>query len=253
MLESRGKLILSNHNLQNLNQDDLFTTLITDNEYCVMDFEILDRFLDEVKSSWESEEKDANNQKGRSLEDIGVYLLNCVEPFDVEYDYKTPINQLDSLVEVLNFRGNNPFLSEIGQFFCAECKNENSTVGITHVQKVGAIMQEHHTNLTLLFSRKKLTGHGKFEAAQGYVYTLFVGKNKRILSITYADIRELCDSKQNFLTMLRQKNKDLRFLQLSSNTLETELRKLKKLLDEGTIDSEDFKRLKQDKINSYLN
>ena len=64
----------------------------------------------------------ANVEKGRTLEDLSVYLLSCVEPFDVEYDYKTPVNQLDAIVEVLSFKGNNNFLSEIGSIFCAECK-----------------------------------------------------------------------------------------------------------------------------------
>lgn len=242
---------MSSHTLGNLHGDEKFTTLITDHEYCPMDYTKLDEMVLDVENSWKSLQSSANVEKGRTLEDLSVYLLSCVEPFDVEYDYKTPVNQLDAIVEVLSFKGNNNFLSEIGSIFCAECKNESGNVDITHVEKIGAIMQQHHTNLTILFSRNPLTGLGKYEAAQGYVYTLCVSANKRILNITYNDIKEISVSGMNFLTLLRKKSKDLRFLQLKSNTIETELRNLKRMVDDEIISEEEFQELKKIKIQEY--
>lgn len=250
-MHSQEDITLPNHTLENMENDDKFTTLITDPEYCPIDFDLLNSLIHDVEQSWECSSDDANVTKGRTLEDLSVYLLSCVEPFDVQYDYKTPMNQLDAIIEVLAFRGNNNFLSEIGSIFCAECKNEIGNVDITHVEKIGAIMHQHHTNLTILFSRNPLTGLGKYEAAQGYVYTLYVSVNKRILNITYQDIKEMAITGTNFLTHLRKKSKDLRFLQLKTHTIQTELRNLKTLKDDEIINEEEFLQLKQLAIQEY--
>jgi hypothetical protein len=240
-------LILTDHTLKNLSNDEDFLLLISDDEYCPMDFGLLQAKLEEVEASFQS----STTEKGRTLEDLGVYLLDCIIPFDVAYDEKTAMNQFDGLVEVLSYRGNNPFLAEIGRFFLAECKNENKAVGITHVSKVQNIITKHHLNLAIIFSRKQLTGAGKFEAAQAEVLTTFRGNGKRILCITFADLKAICYSEINFLTFLREKEKQLRFFKIEQNKLSTELKKFAELKNAGHLTDQEFNSIKLDLLESY--
>jgi len=231
---------MSNHNFKNLLHDELFTVLITDDEYCLMNYEQLRQKIEDVEQSWEG----TTTAKGRTLEDLTVYLLSCVKPFQVTYDERTPMNQLDGFVEILSYNGHNPFLQEIGQYFLAECKNENSPVDINHVSKVQNIIHKHRMNVGLIFSRKHLTGAGKFEDAQAEVLSLFRGEGKRILVITFAELKAICLNKVNFLTFLREKDKNLRLFKIETNKLETEIRKYGKLKKEGLITKEEFDSIK---------
>lgn len=238
---------MSEHNLKNLLHDELFQVLITDDEYCTMDFDTLEKKIKDVELSWNG----TTNQKGRTLEDLAVYLLSCVKPFDVTYDEKTPMNQFDGFIEVKPHLGYNPFLQEIGQYFLAECKNENTPVDITHVSKVHNIIHKHRMKLALIFSRKNLTGAGKFEDAQAEVMSLFRGEGKRILVITFADLKGIYYGKINFLTFLREKDKNLRLFKLESNKLSTEIQKYGRLRKEGYINDEEFQSIKKSLLESY--
>lgn len=238
----------SDHNLRSLKNDDVFTTLIKDHEYCPMDFDKLDSMLVDVEASWATT---GTKAKGRTLEDVSVYLLSCVEPFDVTYDEHTPMNQIDGFIEVLAFKGNNLFLSEIGNYFIAECKNENDPVDIGQVEKVGAILHNHQWNFAVIFSRKNLTGAGKFEDAQAYVMTQKL-LGKRILNLTYADLKAMSTTKSNFLTFLRRKNKELVLLQLRPNVMATELKKYHDLYKEGALTKEDYDTIKEWLMKTHI-
>lgn len=238
---------MSDHNLKSLIRDEDFNLLISDDEYCPMNYTEIKNKIIEVERSW----KGNTVEKGRSLEDLSVFLLSCVIPFNVTYDEKTPMNQFDGFIEVLSHNGYNPFLQEIGQYFLAECKNENSPVDITHVSKVQNIIHKHRINLALIFSRKKLTGSGKFESAQAEVLSLYRGEGKRILIITLADIKAMCVNRVNFLSFLREKDKELKLFKVEQNKLATELKKYGDLYNEGLISKEEFEDLKESLINSY--
>ncbi|RKN77082.1 hypothetical protein [Paenibacillus ginsengarvi] len=242
---------MTEHSLANLSHDEHYTILIADEEYCPMDYERTQELINDVKRSWASIAKDANNKKGRSLEDLAVFLTSCIIPFDVEHDIHTNSNQFDGFVEVRSYNGNNPFLASVGTFFHAECKNENSAVDITHVQKVGAIMDHHHFNFSIIFSRKRVTGCGKYEAAQAYIITLFSGKEKRIINIPFTDIELMVTERKNFLTLLREKNKQLALHDLQGNTLETQLRKIHELYRQGIITEEHKNHINDMIIESY--
>lgn len=203
------------HNLKNLTQDDSFKILITDDEYCPMDYHKAERMLLEVESSWTSKVKNANTLRGRTLEDLCCYLLSCVIPFSITYDLRTPTNQIDILTEVLAFDGHNPFLQGIGQYFASECKNENRPVGVTHVEKFSAVLEHHNLNFGIIFSRKGLTGLSNFREAHRFIVFFLARTNKRILNITYEDIKRMLETRLNFLSLLRQKNHALVFQNVS--------------------------------------
>lgn len=241
---------MANHTLANLQDDEIFSLLITDEEYCPMNYTDFKEMLDAVEGSWKSA---TTTSKGITLEKLGVYLLDCVIPFKVTHDEKTPINQLDGLIEVLPFKGHNPFLSEIGRFFLGECKNENESVGITHVSKIQNNLSKHRMNLAVLFSRKNIAGAGKFEGAQGEVISAFRANGERILCIPFDDLKTICTAKINFLSYLKEKDKELRLFQVKNNTFETEIRKHRELLKEGTIEQEDFDQIKKSLMNKYFN
>ncbi|MGQ4668597.1 hypothetical protein ACUIJN_22720 [Metabacillus halosaccharovorans] len=238
---------MTEHTFKNVANDPDFMLLISDDEYCPMDFEKFEAKLNDVEESFNS----STTEKGRTLEDLGVYLLDCIIPFDVSYDEKTPMNQLDGLIEVLSFNGHNPFIAEIGRFFVAECKNENKAVGITHVSKVQNILSKHHLNLAIIFSRKQITGSGKFEDAQAEVITTFRGNGKRIMCITFAELKAICVNKINFLSYLKDKEKQLRFFKVENNKLSTELKKYADLKKEGYLTEKEFDSIKKVLIESY--
>lgn len=239
---------MTKHTMQNLLNDEDFQVLISDDEYCKIDFEVLKSKIEDVEASWSGD----TTTKGRTLEDLSVYILSCVKPFNVTYDEKTPINQLDGFVEVISHNGYNPFLREIGQYFLAECKNENSAVDITHISKVHNIIHKHRMNLAVIFSRKTITGAGKFEAAQAEIMSLFRGEGKRILCITLAELKALAANKTNFLTFMREKDKNLRLFKIEANKLHTELSKYADLVKKNLLSREEFDNIKLSLMDSYL-
>lgn len=238
----------TSHTLSTLENDDKFTTLILDHEYCPMDFDKLRFMLDEVKISWDT---NSTALKGRTLEDVAVYLLSSVEPFDVTYDESSPMNQIDGFIEVLAHKGYSPFFASIGQYFLAECKNVNDPVDIGQVEKVGEILDLHKYNLAVVFSRRNITGAGKFDAAQAYIVILRT-HGKRILSITYPDLTAMVTSRTNFLTFLRNKDKELSLLKLDGNTLASEIQKYYKLYQDGAITKDEYNEIKMNLKEKYL-
>jgi cell shape-determining protein MreC len=111
-------------------------------------------------------------------------------------------------------------------------------------------MEMHHLRFSVLFSRKHLTGAGKYEDAQAYVINSLI-KDRRIINIPFSDLKVMASNKQNFLTFLRNKTKELTFIQLKANSLATELKKINELRKEGALTEDEFQKIKQNIILSH--
>ncbi|UZQ49885.1 hypothetical protein [Clostridium kluyveri] len=77
-------------------------------------------------------------EKGSSFEDLIIYILNLVLPFEAQRS-RTDINQIDCLVRnKFPLPGN--ILGEIGNMFYCECKNEKDKPGNDYFLKLTSIL-----------------------------------------------------------------------------------------------------------------
>lgn len=152
-------------------------------------------------------DKKRNHEKGERYEKFAKYLLNSLRVCENIHNIPTSSNQIDYLVEVRPHKFTHPFLAGLGQYFLVECKNEKSSISSREVADLAGLMNDHKCNFGVFISRKDFAGLYKYEDANAKRYKEYQQSNKIIISLTFDNIKKLCEHKENLLTLIRDKHR----------------------------------------------
>ncbi len=112
------------------------------------------------------------SEKGKNLENLAAYLLNCTKEFKVTGKReKTNRGELD--VCCCNI-SNDSVLWKLGAFIFVECKNWNRKVNVKVIRELGYIMFNKGNSTTILFSSNGITKDAKKEIRKLAVKSKFI-------------------------------------------------------------------------------
>lgn len=165
---------------------------------------LLDNFKNVNGSNCSTEEK------GRSLEELTLYVIEKSVIFEVYKNVKTSSNEIDLLVR-LNTKGRmlikDGFIQSEETFLC-ECKNYNQTIGVTWIGKFYSLLKVTENNLGLLFSYHGFAGRTQngWTSATGLAKKLFLfdKQNTRLIDFNIEDFEKLLEG-HSFIDILNDK------------------------------------------------
>ena len=129
------------------------------------------KFLSFIFSNFNIDSKNIS-EKGKNLENLAVYLLNCTKEFKVTGKReKTNRGELD--VCCCNI-SNDSVLWKLGAFIFVECKNWNRKVNVKVIRELGYIMFNKGNSTTILFSSNGITKDAKKEIRKLAVKSKFI-------------------------------------------------------------------------------
>lgn len=166
----------------------------------------------------EKDNFDSTKEKGTTFENIIKKIFKAEAVFSKVQSVRTTTNEIDIIVSI-NPVGTFINVSELlelnGNTFIIEGKNYAETVGVTWTGKFAHLMQTHDINYGIIFSKKKITGieNNKltWKESAGLCKKLYLKEKRLIINITLEDIKFALDSNINFLTILDNKKKDIKF------------------------------------------
>lgn len=153
--------------------------------------------------------REGNYEKGQRFERLSKYLLESLRVAESIHNIPTTSNQIDYLVYIKPHRFYHPFLAWIGLHFLVECKNENSSISSREVADLSILMDDYKCKLGLFISRNDFSGKDSFDDGNSRRYKEYwKNKNDRvILGITFEEIKRLSETKENLLTLIREKHR----------------------------------------------
>lgn len=146
---------------------------------------------------------------GNALENLVKRIIRCCSILDA-VSARTTTNQLDVLVRNKSFV---PYgvLSEMGQHFIVECKNENSTPSGSYFSKMHSILEiinNGHKNVCFGMIVSKQPAPATFQTLANKYY---LKDGITIISISLNEIESIMEKKQNFLDMVERKILEIHF------------------------------------------
>ena len=143
-------------------------------------------------------------EKGSSLEQLAVYLLECVKGWKVvERNKRTKTSELDLLIE--NANQTEPFLRELGSDIPVECKNWKEPVGASEIRDFGHDLRKRRFVYGVLISNEGITGdeHRKTDA-KGELWNFFSKDGVSILVLSRGDLERIAEG-MSLVSILREK------------------------------------------------
>lgn len=148
-------------------------------------------------------------EKGDALEDLTQCIFDSFGVFESLNNIHTSTNEIDFLCR-LNSQGRISKSSgyfEIEDSFLIECKNLNTTVNVTHVDKFAALLLLHGKKLGIIISRKGVTGTSKWKDSKGFIKKFYLKNNILIVSLTLTDIESLFS--RSLFELVREKKDEI--------------------------------------------
>ena len=103
-----------------------------------------------------------DQEKGDALEELGTYLLGCVDGFEiVGKKYHTKDYEIDILVR--NTITQDTILAGFGPYILVECKNWDKPVGTEQVNHFLSKIQFHDCHCGIIIAKKGISGYGQDE------------------------------------------------------------------------------------------
>jgi len=152
-----------------------------------------------VKKRYSRKKSDA---KGKALEKLAKLLLESCTGLRVKPRFRTKKGEIDLLVQ--NKNSTHPLLSTLGDFIC-ECKNIEEKANIQLIQTFTKRINDFECTLGLYFSK-----HGITTDARGEVYDFYRGEKRFLVVLTLDDLESIGQG-GDFLEMLEEKMRDIRF------------------------------------------
>ena len=142
--------------------------------------------------------------KGTTLENLVVFLATNTNLFEVLPNVRTSTNEIDTLLRTkpqakLILRD----FFEIATDILFECKNYNTTIGVTWVGKFHSLLQNQNCKLGIIFSYHGFTGNG-WNDAVGLTKKVYLKDEIVILDFNFQDFQKL-QSGRSFLEIIRNK------------------------------------------------
>ena len=168
-----------------------------------LDLNAYNECLATVKKRYSRKESYA---KGKALENLARLLLESCAELIVETRVNTASGEIDLLVH--NQNRTHPFLSMLGDFIC-ECKNWEEKAGIQLIQTFAYRIKEFECTLGLYFSKRGITGNAATHAKK-VIYDLYHDEKRFLVVLTLDDLDSIGQGR-DFLEMLEENTRDIRF------------------------------------------
>ena len=152
----------------------------------------------------------ARGEKGKKLEDLSSILFEkgIDNLFDVYRNCRTSTNEIDLLVrwtEMARLSGISNSFPCFGELFLCECKNYDGPVNVTYVGKFSSLMSVTNTGLGVMISWDGVTGRSNWSDSKGLIKKIALHENRFIIVLDKADLRKICDKKENVLSLVYDK------------------------------------------------
>ena len=169
-------------------------------------------------------DSETTKEKGDRLEKLVSFLIRKSYFFEVYQNVHTGTNEIDEVIilsetgrqALHTFHISRDILEINTDIALGECKNYNSTLGVTYVGKFYSLLMSTDISFGIIFTQKGLTGQeDEFRDAYGLVKVLRIiekYRNKRdlvILTFTLEDYEKIAEG-QSFFELIKAKKLELR-------------------------------------------
>lgn len=175
-------------------------------EHCTLADSKLETYLKKL-SLFEREHQNGlkTTEKGKSLEELVVFIASSTNFFEVFPNIRTSNNEIDALLKTKI--GVKPILEKflnIDTDILFECKNYKKKVDVTWVGKFHSLLRNQGCKFGVIFSYEGFTGGSRWTAASGLVRKIYLKDEILILDFNYNDFLELSRG-DNFLSIINSK------------------------------------------------
>lgn len=198
----------------------IFRELTSWSETDKQEFSVL---LDNLKRPFDKD-SETTKEKGDRLEKLVSFLIRKSYFFEVYQNVHTGTKEIDEVIilsetgrqALHTFHISRDILEINTDIALGECKNYNSTLGVTYVGKFYSLLMSTDISFGIIFTQKGLTGQeDEFRDAYGLVKVLCIiekYRNKRdlvILTFTLEDYEKIAEG-QSFFELIKAKKLELR-------------------------------------------
>lgn len=162
---------------------------------------------------------ETTKDKGDRLENLVSFLIQKSFFFEIYRNVHTGTNEIDEVI-VLSQKGkqalhefniSRDILEMDSDIILGECKNYDSTLGVTYVGKFYSLMVSTNVSFGIIFTQKGLTGNeDEFHDAYGLTKVLRIiekyqnGRDMFILTFTFEDYEKIADG-ESFFDLIKAK------------------------------------------------
>jgi Restriction endonuclease len=151
-----------------------------------------------------------NDQKKRTLEDLGRAIFACHQDILVKFtNLRTKSSEIDIVCEHFH-RGKNCFLDDFGRYFIVECKNWNKPAGVVEIRDFIGKLSKTRVRLGIVLSKNGITGEANGGDALREIHAAYDREGLVIVTLTLADIKGITELVQ-ILKIVEDKIDILRF------------------------------------------
>lgn len=167
------------------------------------------KYLLEIEDKYDNKyEKPKIKNDGKILERLAEYLCSAMPGCRVSRDIRQGSDSdLDVICNMDGFDVD--FRSELGRYFCCECKDWNKTVNISTVWKFASILDSHKSYFGIIFSHGGISGHVTERYANRERSRIFLYKGIVIVVIDRDDLGKISRG-ENLINLLRSKYEEIR-------------------------------------------
>jgi hypothetical protein len=157
-------------------------------------------------------------EKGDALEELGAYLLSCVDGFEiVGKKYRTKDYEIDILVR--NTITQDPILAGFGPYILVECKNWGKPVGTAQVNHFLSKIQFHDCHCGIIIAKTGISGYGQNDEErrddQRYanltILKAFHRNGVIVMKLDGNDLERVVSGKENILSISVSEYERIRF------------------------------------------
>jgi len=159
-----------------------------------------------------------DKEKGDALEELGTYLLSCVDGFEiVGKKHHTKDYEIDILIR--NTITQDPILAGFGSYILVECKNWGKPVGTEQVNHFLSKIQFHDGHCGIIIAKDGISGYGESadekQADRRYanltVLKAFHRNGIIVMVLNGNDLERIVNGEANILSILVSEYERIRF------------------------------------------
>jgi len=152
-------------------------------------------------------------KKGRMLENLADYLMIESSIYKIKTNLKNDTNEIDLLLQFndLGLIASSVLPTYMREDIIIECKNYNTTIGVTWLGKVASLLDIHNVKLCVLFSYHPISGKQEWLDGKGFIKKLFLKKNIAIININVDDLNNIANEKYTFPEIIQNKYDSIKY------------------------------------------
>ena len=167
------------------------------------------KYLEDFKRC-NSDKNVSTNEKGKSLENLVLFVAEKTNLFTVIPNVKNASNEIDLLLcpKIQSRELLRKYILDGLDDLILECKNYNKKIDVTWVGKVYSLLKYQKCNIGIIFSYHGFTGKD-WQAATGLAKKLYLSDGAMIIDFKLEDFECLADN-GNFISVLKNKISNLK-------------------------------------------